>query len=113
MAILRTWWLPVLLGFLQLLLWPGSAWLTGTRTDPAKAAVGVVVTVVIVAALGRRRVQPVPALAMVVVALATGMLIVPKTDDLFAIAWTDLIALYSVAAWRPARVAAWSALAVL
>jgi signal transduction histidine kinase len=113
MAILRTWWLPVSLGLLQLALWPGRVLLTHEPADPVKATIAVVLTVLIVAALGRRRDQPVPALSVVVVALMIAMRLAPDVDDLFFIAWADLIALYSVAARRPARAAAWSGLGVL
>jgi signal transduction histidine kinase len=112
MAVLRVWWLPVVLGVGQLLAWPGYPLATGERPAPVMVAVAVVVTLVLVGALGWRRRAPVAALGVVVLGLVAGTLVLP-TGTLTFIAFTDAIALFSVAVWRPARDAAIAVAVVL
>ncbi|BFU44932.1 sensor histidine kinase [Krasilnikovia sp. MM14-A1004] len=103
----KTWLLPAVLCAAQLALWPG-------RALGSVAAVAVIATVVLVAAaLGLRRTRPV--LSVLVVAagltLATGVAPAEQQvffpgDALLVISVADLVALFSVAALRDARIAA-------
>jgi hypothetical protein len=102
MAALRIWWLPVLMGIGQILAWPIGPRLAGRPPSALDAAVAVVVTVVAAIALGWRRRAPEVALAVIVPTLVAGTIVLP-TDALSIIAVADLVALFSLAALRPAR----------
>ncbi|HEX6311703.1 MAG TPA: histidine kinase, partial [Acidimicrobiia bacterium] len=104
MTAFRIWWLPVLLGVGQILVWPVAPYVFTQAPDPFDAAGAVVITVVIAVALGWRRRAPVPALVVCVVAAAIGTIALP-TDVLALIGLADLVVLYSLAALRPARYA--------
>lgn len=102
MSALRIWWLPVLLGVGQLLVWPIAPYVFTEAPQPLDAAGAVVITVVLVVALGWRRKAPVPALGVTVLAGIIGTAALP-TDVLMVIGVSDLIVLFSLAALKPAR----------
>jgi signal transduction histidine kinase len=103
MRILRTWLLPAGLAAAQLALWPGLPLLTGDHLDPVQVSAGLGATALAAAALGWRRVAPVAVVCALVVASTLGQLATP-TDALLVVSVADIIALYSVAVHRPARV---------
>lgn len=98
----RIWWLPVLVGVGQLLVWPVGPYVFTQPPQPLDAAGAVVITVVLVVALGWRRRAPVPALIVAVIAAGTGTVVLP-TDVLAIAGVADLVILFSLAALRPAR----------
>lgn len=105
MTAIRIWWLPVLMGIGQILVWPVGGYLFEEPPAPLDAAGAVVVTVIIAVALGWRRRAPVPALIVCTVASGTATVVLP-TDVLMIIGIADLVVLFSLAALRPARYAA-------
>ncbi|WP_412544048.1 histidine kinase [Longispora sp. K20-0274] len=112
-------WLPLVVGCLQLAVWPLGPWLAGGTVHAAEViGAGLPVTLALVA-LGFRRTAPVPALAvvllMLMIAAAAATPASPDIGDqhLIIVAGIDLIALYSVAVHRPASTSALAALATL
>ncbi|MFI5937504.1 histidine kinase [Actinoplanes sp. NPDC051494] len=104
------WLLPALLAAAQLLLWPGVPVLTGSAVPPVQVVAVSLLVLVTAAALCLRRDRPVPALFAVLVTLGVatwaapaGQQFVVPGDALTVIAVADLVALFSVAARRPAR----------
>jgi signal transduction histidine kinase len=102
MTAIRIWWLPVLMGIGQILVWPVAPYIFTQAPEPLDAAGAVVITVVIAVALGWRMRAPVPALVVCVVAASIGATALP-TDVLTIIGLSDLVVLFSLAALRPAR----------
>ncbi|MFG1606672.1 histidine kinase [Actinoplanes sp. NPDC049265] len=98
------WLLPALLAAGQLLDWPIRPLLTGSR--PAAAAIAAVLAITAAAAVALlwRRSNPVAATVVASAALSAGAWGLPA-DALTVIALADAIALFSVAARRPPRVA--------
>ena len=96
--------LPALLAAGQLLAWPGVPLLTGSRPPAAAIAAVLAITAAAAVALLWRRSSPVAAAVVTNAALTAGSWGLPE-DALSVIALADLIALFSVAARRPARVA--------
>ncbi|GLY95058.1 hypothetical protein Acsp02_23130 [Actinoplanes sp. NBRC 103695] len=96
--------LPALLAAGQLLAWPGAPLLTGSRPPAAAIAAVLAITAAAAVALLWRRSSPVAAAVVANAALTAGSWGLPE-DALSVIALADLIALFSVAARRPARVA--------
>jgi signal transduction histidine kinase len=104
MSAIRIWWLPILMGIGQLLVWPVAPYVFTEPPEPLDAAGAVVVTAVIAVALGWRRRAPVPALIVCVLAAGIGTAALPA-EVLTVIGVADLVILYSLAALRPARYA--------
>ncbi|MFG1928171.1 sensor histidine kinase [Cryptosporangium sp. NPDC048952] len=94
---------PLVLAASQLVWWPGGL-LPGAPPvgDPLLAGVTVLATVLTAAVLCLRRSRPVVALAGAVAAITVAYLASPY-DGALTIAAADLVALYSVAAWKPRR----------
>jgi signal transduction histidine kinase len=101
----RIWLLPAALGAAQLALWPGLAVAHGDRVEPA----GVVLVLLIAAALGGRRRFPVAVTAVVAAGIGLGAWLLPGRqfgtpgDALLVISGADLVALFSVAVLRSRR----------
>ncbi|GAA0284101.1 sensor histidine kinase [Cryptosporangium japonicum] len=95
--------LPLVLAATQLVWWPGG-WVPGAPAveDPLAAAVTVLATVGAAAALCLRRSRPVASLVGSAAAITVAVLASPY-DAALTVALADLIALYSVAAWKPRR----------
>lgn len=104
MSRLWVWMLPVLLAAAQVLTWPGVPLLRGDRVPAAAGAAAVTITVAAAVALLWRRSNPVASAVAVAAVLASGAWGLPE-DALLVIVAGDLIALFSVAARRPLRVA--------
>lgn len=102
MTAIRIWWLPVLMGIGQILVWPVAPYIFTQAPEPLDAAGAVVITVVIAVALGWRMRAPVPALVVCMVAASIGATALPS-DVLAIIGLSDLVVLFSLAALRPAR----------
>lgn len=96
--------LPALLASGQLLAWPGLPLLTGSRPPAAAIAAALAITAAAAVALLWRRSSPVAATVVASAALTAGAWGLPE-DALSVIALADLIALFSVAARRPPRIA--------
>jgi signal transduction histidine kinase len=105
MAALRIWMLPALMGIGQILAWPIGPGLLGQPPSVLDSAVAVVVTAVVAVALGWRRRAPEVVLAVIVPTLAAGTIALPA-DVLSVIAFADLVALFSLAILRSARIVA-------
>src|SRR5687767_13390257 len=106
------WLLPFVLAAVQLAVWPGFALAYGDPPTTLAVATGVTTTVAMAVALLWRRSAPLVALGIVVGVMTAGTLGVPQ-DTLLIISLADLVALYSVAVWRPRRPTLIAAVAVV
>ncbi|WP_169745131.1 sensor histidine kinase [Cryptosporangium arvum] len=93
--------LPLVLAATQLVWWPGG-WVPGApeHGDPLSAGITVLATLLGAAALCLRRTRPVASLVGAAAAITVAVLASPY-DGVLTLALADLVALYSVAAWRP------------
>ncbi|MEV0731313.1 histidine kinase [Polymorphospora sp. NPDC050346] len=104
MRVSRSWLTPLLLVAAQLVVWPGAALLAGHRPDRVSVAAGLVATAFVAVALGWRHRAPVTVLAIVSTVAKLGYL-ATSPEALVGLAIAEMVALYTVAARRSARVA--------
>lgn len=99
---MKTALLPLVLATAQLVWWPGGLLPGGEPpvNGPLTGVVVVLATIGVAAALCLRRSRPVAAVAGVTAALTVAQLVSPA-DGPAVISLADLIAFYSLAAWRP------------
>jgi signal transduction histidine kinase len=96
------WLLPAALVLLDLSVWPGIPLLSGEPVSPAAVAAVAAINAGAAIALLWRRSNPVAAAVVVLVVLSAGARGLPENANL-AMAFADLIALYSVAVHRARR----------
>ena len=98
------WLPPVLLAAVQVVVWPGVPLLGGPRPAPASVAASLAITAAVAVALLWRRANPVAVTLAITAVLTAGQFGLPF-EAVTVIGVADLIALFSVGARRPPKLA--------